>query len=113
MAAAHRIGAMAALALDTHAFVKRLTTAGVPQGQAEIIADEQTRIIQAYNRLIEERLATKQDMTALKQDLEVVKRELSAEIERKLGEVKVDILRRMAGFLLGQTAVLAALIKLL
>ena len=100
------MAAMAALVLNTHAFVKRLTTAGMPESQAEIIADEQARLVEAHNRLIEERLATKQD-------LEGLKRELSAEIERKLADVKFEILKWVMSFRLGQTAILAALVKLL
>jgi hypothetical protein len=30
---------------DTHAFVKRLTAAGMPEAQAEVLADEQVRLI--------------------------------------------------------------------
>jgi len=43
---------------NTHAFVKRLTAAGMPEAQAEALADEQMR-------LIDERLATKEDITKL------------------------------------------------
>ena len=46
---------MSALTFDTHKFIKRLTEAGMPLGQAEILADEQTK-------LIDERLATKDDL---------------------------------------------------
>jgi hypothetical protein len=97
---------MTTLAIDTHAFVKRLVTAGMPEGQAEIIAEEQARLVEAYNRLIEERLATKHD-------LEVLKRDLGAEIDRKLAEVKVEMLKWVVGLLLAQTGIIAALVKLL
>jgi hypothetical protein len=43
---------------DTHAFVKRLTAAGMPEAQAEVLADEQVR-------LIDDRLATKEDIAKL------------------------------------------------
>lgn len=43
---------MSTLIFDTHKFIKRLTEAGMPLGQAEVLADEQTN-------LIDERLATK------------------------------------------------------
>ena len=43
---------MSALTFDTHKFIKRLTEAGMPLGQAKILADEQTK-------LIDERPATK------------------------------------------------------
>ena len=46
---------MRALIFDTHKFIKRLTEAGMPLGQAEVLAEEQTK-------LIDERLATKDDL---------------------------------------------------
>jgi hypothetical protein len=50
-----QISTMASAIFDTHAFVKRLTAAGMPEAQAEILAEEQAR-------LIDERLATKADL---------------------------------------------------
>ena len=52
---------MASIVFDTHAFVKRLTV-GMPEEQAEALADEQAR-------LIDERLATKDDLERLEQRL--------------------------------------------
>jgi len=49
---------MSTLTFDTHKFVKRLTEAGMPVGQAEVLAEEQAR-------LIDERLATKDDLERL------------------------------------------------
>jgi hypothetical protein len=46
---------MSALIFDTHKFIKRLTEAGMPLGQAEVWSEEQTK-------LIDERLATKDDL---------------------------------------------------
>ena len=46
---------MSSLTFDTHRFIKRLTEAGMPLGQAEVLAEEQTK-------LIDERLATKDDL---------------------------------------------------
>jgi hypothetical protein len=43
---------------DTYAFIKRLTAAGMPEAQAEVLADEQVR-------LIDDRLATKDDIAKL------------------------------------------------
>ena len=51
-----------ALAFDTHKYVKRLTNAGMPEPQAEVIADEQ-------RSLIEDQLATKRDLKELEQRL--------------------------------------------
>lgn len=49
---------MSTMTFDTHKFVKRLTEAGMPTIQAEILAEEQAR-------LIDERLATKDDLERL------------------------------------------------
>ena len=46
---------MSTLTFDTHKFIKRLTEAVMPLGQAEVLAEEQTK-------LIDERLATKDDL---------------------------------------------------
>ena len=46
---------MGTLAFDSHAYVKRLTGAGMPEPQAEVLADEQSR-------LLEGDLATKRDI---------------------------------------------------
>ena len=55
---------MSAIAFDTHAFIKRLTGAGMPEAQAEILAEEQAR-------LIETQLATKTDLERLKHELTI------------------------------------------
>ena len=106
---------------DTHAYVKRLVTAGMPEPQAEVIADEQ-------RGLIDDKLATKRDLkeleVALKRDIAEVKRsikELEAATKRDMKEMEarledritVNILKWTFAALLGQTAVLAALVKLL
>ena len=49
---------MATLAFDTHAFVKELTQAGMPEAQAEVLARSRTT-------LLDEKLATKQDLKEL------------------------------------------------
>lgn len=53
---------MSAIAFDTHAFVKRMTAVGMPLEQAEALAEEQAK-------LIDERLATKQDLRLPKNEL--------------------------------------------
>ena len=49
---------MATMMFDTHAFVKELTRVGMPEQQAEVLAHSQAM-------LIEEKLATKQDLKEL------------------------------------------------
>ncbi|MEI7609143.1 MAG: hypothetical protein WCJ64_17325 [Rhodospirillaceae bacterium] len=53
---------MSTIAFDTHAFVKRLTATGMPEPQAEVLADEQAK-------LIENRLATKGDLEAMRKEI--------------------------------------------
>lgn len=77
---------MSAIAFDTHAFVKRLTKAGMPEPQAEILAEEQAK-------LIDEKLATKSDM---------VKLETAMKID--VAEAKNEILKWMVGLIGFQTA---------
>ncbi len=86
---------MNATTFDTHGFVKRLTAAGMPERQAEVLADEQSRLLEGH-------LVTKRDLA-----------EAKAEIMRIIAETKAEILKWMFAALLGQTAILAALIKLL
>ena len=76
---------------DTHDFVKRLIGAGMPEAQAEILAKEQSRLVQ-------ERLASKQDIQEVKRDIK--------ELEQKLTI-------RLGAMLVVGVTVLAALDKLL
>jgi hypothetical protein len=70
---------MTAAIFDTYAFVKRLTAVGMPETQAEVLADEQAR-------LIDGRLSTKSDLAALatKVELEAAKSEI---IKRMFGTI--------------------------
>ena len=75
---------MSTLTFDTHKFVKRLTAAGMPDAQAEILAEEQTR-------LIDERLATKDDLERM--------------------ELRLTL--RLSTMMAASIAIIAALVKLL
>jgi hypothetical protein len=55
---------MSAIPFDAHAFVKRRISAGMPEGQAEILAEEQTK-------LIETQLVPKTDIELLKHELTI------------------------------------------
>jgi hypothetical protein len=82
---------------NTHAFVKRLTAAGMPEAQAEALADELTP-------LIEDRLATKDDLANL-----ATKADLKAEI----ADAKAEIIKWMFGTIGFQTIiVLGAVVAL-
>ena len=74
-------------AFDTHDFVKRLTEVGMPEAQAEILAEEQSR-------LIKERLATKQDIKAMEVAIMELRRdikELEDRLKRDMMELKRDL----------------------
>ena len=64
---------MSAIAFDTHAFIKRLTLAGMPEAQAEVLAEEQAK-------LIETQLATKADIADVRRDIELAKHELTVRV---------------------------------
>ena len=130
---------MALAAFDTHKYVKRLTAAGMPEPQAEVIADEQ-------RALIEEQLATRQDIkeseAATRQDikeseavtqrdikeLEVVIKTLEANTRRDTEELKAELKRdikemearlehrltlRLGAMILAGAGIVTALVKLI
>ena len=82
---------MANLAFDTHKYVKRLTAAGMPENQAEVIADEQRSLIEdqlatGYD-IKELEAATRQDIAAVRRDI----KELEAATQRDTAEIRRDI----------------------
>ncbi len=77
---------MATIAFDTHAFVKELTQAGMPEGQAEVLAHSQAA-------LIDEKLATKQDLKELEVLLRRDLKELEVLLRRDLKELEVRLTR--------------------
>ena len=103
------------LLFDSHSFVKRMTAAGMPEPQAEALADEHTR-------WFDDSLATKADITPLAKgadvefrlkDLEVKLREAELRLEAKVETVKSDILKWMIGMVGFQTlALLGAVLAL-
>ena len=95
-----------ALAFDTLKYSKRLVEAGFTTTQAEALAEEQAR-------LIDERLATKQDLKKLEAATKRDLKDLETTLKRDITEAKVDILKWVTGLLLAQAAVIAALVKLL
>ena len=86
---------------DTHTFVKRLTGAGMPVEQAEVLADEQARFVN-------EQLATKADIALLQRDI----KELETALRREIEALAYKLTIRLGGMLVVGVAVLAALMKL-
>ena len=71
---------MSTLIFDTHAFVKQLTEAGMPESQAEVLARTQAA-------LIDERLATRDDLQALELRLSNQIKELEARLTNQNKEL--------------------------
>ena len=96
----------AAIAFDTHQFVKRLTEHGFTEEQAEALADEQVNLLNSN-------LATKADIKALEQatkaDIEALRQGTKADI----ANLKADLLKWMFGAMIAQGGLIVALVKLL
>ena len=69
------------LAFDTHAYVKKLTAAGMPERQAEVQAEALTEFAFGV-------LATKDDLQSVKQELQNVKQDLHQALQNLKQEVE-------------------------
>lgn len=115
---------MNVVAFDSHAYVKKLEAAGVPEAQAEVHAEIIAHLIEgelATKRDIEAlRLATKQDIEAssqaTKHDVEQLRLEmktLEANLKHGIAAGKAGLLKWIAGLLVAQAGFIVAAIKLL
>jgi hypothetical protein len=105
------------MAFDTLSYARRLKQAGVPEAQAEAMAD-------ATRELVVQDFATKGDIAALKADLAALKTDLAAmalktdlaALEQRLttamDTLGLRLTVRMGGLIAVGVAVLAAIIKL-
>ena len=93
---------MATITFDTLSYAKKLKAAGFTEQQAEVQAE-------AFAEIIEERLATKQDIVLLQRDI----KELELTMRSDLAAVKSEIVKWVAGMLVAQAAIVATLVKLL
>ena len=76
---------MSNLAFDTHKFVKDLTRNGMPDKQAEVLADH-------YASLLNDRLATKDDLHNLRKDMDSMHDKLDNKIESLRKDMMITIL---------------------
>jgi len=87
---------MATITFDTFKFISTLIEAGFDAKQAEAVS-------RAFKEASgEAELATKQDL-----------RELELRLEAKIDDIKLDLVKWIAGMLLAQAGLVAALVKLL
>jgi hypothetical protein len=109
---------------DTHAYVKDLVAAGVPEAQAEVHA----RVLADS---VFTTLATKEDIAALKVDLAALEgrldvrfkdleqrvdlrfKEQEARFDARLKDLELRLTLRVGGMLAASVAAMAALVKLL
>jgi len=80
---------MTTITFDTHTFVKKLKAVGFTEEQAEVFAAEQAR-------LIEDKLATKNDLVELENNLRRDMKELEYRMIIKLGTLMVLAIGVMA-----------------
>lgn len=86
---------MTAIAFDTLAYANKLKQAGVPDRQAEVQAETMAE-------LVEERLATKRDLS-----------ELEERLANRMNELEYRLTVRLGSMLVVAVSILAALVKLL
>ena len=97
---------MSTLAFDTHKFVKDLTAAGMKTEQAEVLAS-------SYAGLVNDQLATKDDLKALEQRLDGRVDALEQRMTGGMETLEHRLNARMAYAQVATVAVLSAVMALL
>ncbi|MBD5608578.1 MAG: hypothetical protein HDQ93_06995 [Desulfovibrio sp.] len=116
---------MSIIAFDTLAYSKRLQQGGIPQEQAEAMAQANA---EAFAKIAEEReLATRRDIEsaklalrkdiettalALRKDIETVKLELKNDFQKEIANTKHELLKWTAGMIATQGAVIVAALSI-
>jgi len=90
------------IAFDTLAYVKKLKTVGFTEEQAEVQAE-------ALAEIVNEHLATKEDISLLRRDI----KELEVTLKRDIKELEMRLTIRLGAMLTVAIAVIATLVKLL
>ena len=91
----------ATITFDTYAYIKRLKAAGFNETQAEALSEAQK---ESLTEIIENRIATKQDIVLVQRDIKELEFSLKSDISRLDGELKV--IKWMMGFVLAGIAAL-------
>jgi len=97
---------MTTIAFDTHTFVKKLKAVGFTEEQAEVFAEEQAR-------LIEDRLATKNDLIDLEAALRRDMKELETSLKRDMKDLEYRIVIKLGALMAFAIGAVATLVKLL
>ena len=85
---------MTTTTFDTLGYFEKLKAAGVPEGQAKVQVEVMQAVVSNYDEASRKELATKGDIQ---------------DVRRELQTVKFEILKWMVGILIGQTALIVAL----
>lgn len=93
---------MTTITFDTLRFVQRLEEAGISREQAEVVV----RVIADA----QESLVTNHSLDSRLTEMEL---RLESKIDKATSDLKVDLIKWMAGSLIAQAAVIATLVKLL
>jgi hypothetical protein len=103
---------MSSLAIDTLRYVKRLKAVGFTEEQAEVQAE-------ALTEAVRESRVTKDDIRLAGSDLRSEMQALEARLDARFADLRVEIrdshsslLKWLIPLIIGQTAVVAALVKL-
>ena len=98
---------MSTLIYDTHKFVTRMTQAGMPQPQAEVLAE-------SYVELMETTLATKQDLKDLEgrltgqmKDLRGEMKDLEGRLTNKIDKATLKTIGIITAVMVGLAAIMA------
>ena len=89
---------------DTHAFVKRLEAAGVPESQAEVHAEAPADLVVTH-------LSTKQDLADMEGRQDSRFREFEVRMDARFKELELRITLRFSAMLAASIGVVVALLK--
>lgn len=102
---------MATITFDTHEFFNELKSAGFSEQQAEVITKLQKAA--AASSLEQSRIDYDLDNLVTNQTMNTQFRELELRLDAKISDIKYDMVKWIAGMMLAQAGVIAALVKLL
>ena len=91
---------------DTYRYVKQLVEAGMPEAQAEVIANQQ-------KELIEGKLASQQQLANVEANLKRDIKELETTLKRDIEAIKKDTIIKLGMMMIGCTAFLTAALPII
>ncbi len=93
---------MVTITFDTLAYSKKLRAVGVPEKQADVQAE-------TFAEIIEDRIATSQDILSLRRDMQ----EMEMRLKRYIKDVELKLTIKLGAIQAASIAAVAALVKLL